>query len=142
GEHRAIPRNFFHTRINDALIDWVNAGANYIEVVTAAVDEADGHHSFVTEYAGTSNIMVDVLDPPGRFGDLDALRALTDPADFLEHLWNNGFAQLSATPFGPQVISSQLLALLERELPMPQALVDAVENDLGYEPAPPDFYFA
>src|SRR5690606_29533556 len=82
GEHRAIPRNFFHTHVNDALIDWFRDGANYIEVVTAAVDEADGHHSFITEYAGTSNIMVDVLDPPGRFGDLDTLRALTDPADF------------------------------------------------------------
>src|SRR5690606_15882279 len=55
GEHRAIPRNFFHTHVNDALIDWFRDGANYIEVVTAAVDEADGHHSFITEYARTSN---------------------------------------------------------------------------------------
>src|SRR5690606_5179910 len=49
GEHRAIPRNYFHTRINDAELDWLNFGQNYLDVVTDAVDEADGHHSFVTE---------------------------------------------------------------------------------------------
>jgi MYXO-CTERM domain-containing protein len=141
GDHRAIPRNFFHTQINDALIDWVNNGANYIEVVTAAVDEADGHHSFITEYAGPSNIMVDVLDPAGRFGDLDALRALTEPADYLEYLWSNGFAQGSSSPFGGLQISSEILAILGRELPIPQALLDSVREDQnGYELPPADFY--
>jgi MYXO-CTERM domain-containing protein len=141
GEHRAIPRNFFHTQVNDALIDWINNGLNYIEVVTAAVDEANGHHSFVTEYAGTSNIMVDVLDPPGRFGDPDALRALTAPADFLEYLWINGYAQSSGSPFGGQQISSQIVTILDRALPMPQNLVDAVRADYGYDLPQADFYF-
>jgi hypothetical protein len=138
GDHRAIPRNFFHTQINDALIDWFNAGANYIEVVTEAVDEADGHHSFVTEYAGASSIMVDVLDPPERFGDLDALAALADPADYLDYLWSHGYAQISG--FGFLQLSSQILAILDRDLPMPQALIDAVLADFGYELTPADFY--
>jgi hypothetical protein len=138
GEHRAIPRNFFHTQINDALIDWINNGANYIEVVTAAVDEADGHHSFITEYAGASNIMVDVLDPPERFGDLDALRALTDPADYLDYLWSHGYAQSNI--FGGLQLSTQILAILDRDLPMPQALVDAVEAEWGYKLTPAEFY--
>jgi Uncharacterized protein conserved in bacteria (DUF2330) len=141
GEHRAIPRNFFHTHVNDALIDWFNNGANYIEVVTAAVDEADGHHSFVTEYAGTSNIMVDVLDPPSRFGDVDELRALTAPADFLEYLWINGYAQSSGSPFGGLQISSQILTILDRALPMPQALVDRVREEQYYELTQAEFYF-
>ncbi|MCG8420251.1 MAG: DUF2330 domain-containing protein [Proteobacteria bacterium] len=38
GEHRAIPRNFFHTQINDAAIDWLSAASNYIDVVTRAVE--------------------------------------------------------------------------------------------------------
>jgi hypothetical protein len=138
GDHRAIPRNFFHTHINDALIDWINNGANYIEVVTDAVDEADGHHSFITEYAGTSNIMVDVLDPPGRFGDLATLRTITDPSAYLDYLWQNGFLQ--STLFGG-VLSSQLIAILERHLPMPQELVDRVyEDQWGYTLTPADFY--
>jgi hypothetical protein len=141
GEHRAIPRNFFHTHINDALIDWPRNGANYIEVATAAVDEADGHHSFITEYAGASDIMVGVLDPAGRFGDLDLLRTITDPADYLEYLWSNGFGQASSFPFGGLQLSSQILAILERELPIPQALVDRVREDAyGYELTAADFY--
>jgi hypothetical protein len=141
GDHRAIPRNFFHTQINDALIDWFRNGANYIEVVTAAVDEADGHHSFVTEYAGTSNIMVDVLDPPGRFGDVAELGALTEPADFLAYLWNYGYTQSAGGPFGAPVISGQLLTILDRALPMPQALADRALESYGYELTQAEFYF-
>jgi hypothetical protein len=143
GEHRAIPRNFFHTHINDARIDWFSNGANYIEVVTEAVDEANGHHSFITEYAGTSNIMVDVLDPISRFGDLNVLRTITEPADYLEYLWNNGFGQSAGFPFGGLQISSQILTILDRELPMPEALVDRVrEEQFGYELTQADFYFS
>ena len=83
GEHRAIPFNYFHTQINDARLDWLRNGANYVEVLTEAVDEADGHHSFVTEYAGTTASMVDVLDYPGRFGDLGYLRTVTDAATYV-----------------------------------------------------------
>ncbi len=41
GESRAIPRNYFHTEINDAEIDWLNFGQNYVEVINKAVDEAE-----------------------------------------------------------------------------------------------------
>jgi MYXO-CTERM domain-containing protein len=141
GDHRAIPRNFFHTQVNDALIDWGSNGSNYIEVVTAAVDEANGHHSFITEYAGTSNIMVDVLDPSSRFGDLALLRTITEPADYLDYLWSNGFGQSTGFPFGGLQLSSQILTILERDLPIPQALIDRVREDqYGYELAPADFY--
>jgi hypothetical protein len=122
GESRAIPRNYFHTIINDALINWLTAGSNYVEVITRAVDEADGHHSFVTEYAGTSAIMVDRLDYSGRFGDLAELRTITDAIDYVDYLLYNGYAVWDF--FGAQ-FSSQILTILQRELPVPSALLEA-----------------
>ena len=122
GQSRAIPRNFYHTDINDAQIDWLGFGSNYIDVVTAAVDEADGHHSFITEYAGTSSIMRNVLDPAGRFGDIGELSAITDPVLYMEYLASRGY------PFG-----SQLTAILGRHLPVPPELLDAgLEPDRYY----------
>lgn len=58
GGERVVPTNFRHVQLNPLKFDWESPGANYEEVVTRAVDEegADGH-AFVTEYAGTSNIV-------------------------------------------------------------------------------------
>lgn len=58
GDDRVVPTNFRHVQINPLKIDWLGLGANYEEVVTLAVDEegADGH-GFVTEYAGSSNVI-------------------------------------------------------------------------------------
>ena len=63
GEERAIPRNYRHTVLNDEKIDWFNAGRNYNDVVIEATNEAEDGQSFVTEYAGTSAVMRDVLAP-------------------------------------------------------------------------------
>lgn len=122
GEARAIPRNYYHTKINDAQIDWLNFGANYLEVVTRAVDDANGHHSFVTEYAGPSSRMVDVLDPSWRFGDLATMQTITDPVDYIEYLNSYGYpVPQQVPPFGFQY-PSQTLAVLQRYLPMPAGL--------------------
>ncbi|WP_045119065.1 DUF2330 domain-containing protein [Haliangium ochraceum] len=129
GEHRAIPRNFFHTQINDARIDWLNNAANYVEVVTDAVDEAEGHHSFVTEYAGTSEVMRDRLDYTGRFGDPEELRALSDPGDYLEYLLWHGYQEIA--PNGAEVVSAPFVSLVEEFLPLPPELVAAIEADIG-----------
>ncbi|WP_428267041.1 DUF2330 domain-containing protein [Haliangium sp.] len=126
GDSRAIPRNYYHTHINDALIDWLDNGANYVEVVTAAVDEADGAHSFVTEYAGSSNRMLGLLDPEWRFGDVVELRAIDEPIAYIEFL----------TAWQYQV-SPLLFPILEEQLPIPAGLEEAV----GYEISYPEFYF-
>ena len=138
GDARAIPRNFFHTHINDALIDWFNAGANYLDVVTEAVNEADGHHSFITEYAGPSSVMQGVLDSPGRFGDLALLRETTEPSVFLSYLWQNGYGQRGQ--FGEVQVTTQILSILDGHLPMPDALVERVQTDWGYALTPAEFY--
>lgn len=119
GESRAIPRNYFHTIINDAAIDWLNFGANYVDVINRAVDEADEHHSFVTEYAGTSSIMLDLLDYQGRFGDLAQLRQITDAVAYIEFLLQNGYAVFG---FNGAQFNSQILTILQRYLPVPSAL--------------------
>lgn len=133
GDARAIPRNYFHTKINDAEIDWLNFGANYAEVVTNAVDEADGHHSFVTEYAGTSTIMRDVLDYPGRFGDVDLLRATTDAVNYVEYLYYNGYTLPGVQPpsFIP-TFGAQMKGILSAHLPMPAALRDTGVTEDDY----------
>jgi hypothetical protein len=81
GDARAVPTNYRHVTLNPLQLDWENPGANYLDVVTMAVDEegADGH-AFVTEYAGTSIFVpqVGISDAdwdPMAFVDLDATEA-------------------------------------------------------------------
>ena len=135
GEDRAIPRNYNHTKINDAALDWLNAGANYVDVVTDAVDEIEGHHSFITEYAGTSGVMVDILDYQGRFGNLGELATKDTVVDYVQYMNDTGFALFTNSQFGfsPQY-SSQVLNVLQKHFPMPQALIDE-------EIAPADYYW-
>jgi len=68
GAGRAIPRNYYHTVINDAKLNWLTSGQNYNDVIIAATHEADGRHTFVTEYAGSASVMRNLLNAPGRFG--------------------------------------------------------------------------
>ncbi|HTE52820.1 MAG TPA: DUF2330 domain-containing protein [Kofleriaceae bacterium] len=139
GEDRAIPRNYFHTEINDAEIDWFSFGANYIDVITRAVDEADEHQSFVTEYAGDSAIMLDLLDYPSRFGDLDELRSNTDAVNYVEYLSSTGYTAASFSPGSfSATFTSQTLAVLARHLPVPAALAEYLTNQ-GLTTS--DYYF-
>ena len=111
GSDRAVPENYRHVRINEARIDWFNGGFNYPQVVSEAADEAGGH-AFVTDYAGGSKVMDRLLYADGRF-DLEKLRQLKDPADFIAELLAQRFAR-----------DGQMQALLRRHLPMPAAVVD------------------
>ncbi len=126
GDDRAIPRNYHHTRINDAAIDWINAGANYAQVVTDAVDEIEGHHSFVTEYAGPSSIMREILDYQGRFGQEAMLAGNTGAVEFVQYLNNNGFPLFGGqgpNGFNP-TFSPLILNILQASLPVPAALLE------------------
>ena len=79
GEHRVAPTNYRAVQINPLMVDWVNLGANYEQLVTLAVDGrgSDGH-GFVTEYAGPSSIVMSegLLNPgwdASKFLDIDPL---------------------------------------------------------------------
>jgi len=130
GNSRAIPRNFYHTEINDAELNWLGFGDNYLDVINRAVDEADGHHSFVTEYAGTSGIMQNILDYQGRFGDLDALRATTDAINYVEYLTYNGFTTGGNTPpLFQATFTSQTLGILQQYLPVPKKILRELQKN-------------
>jgi hypothetical protein len=111
GKGRAIPRNYYHTVINDALLDWVNGSQNYNDVIIKAAGEAPGKHTFVTEYAGTSDIMKKLLNAPGRFGDILTLAQQADAVSFVEYLLQHQYT-----------FTSQLVGILSRYLPVPAAL--------------------
>lgn len=118
GEGRGIPRNYHHVVINDALLDW-NAGVeNYAALVTRAVAEVPGKHAFVTEYAGPSDVMKNVLAPPSRFGTEAGLALQTSAQGFVDILFTEGFA--------PQVRSGVLppgvRRILLESMPLPPAL--------------------
>jgi hypothetical protein len=111
GAGRAIPRNYYHTVINDLAIDWANSGRNYNDVIIEAVGQAPFKHSFVTEYAGPSTIMQKVLNAPGRFGTTAELAASPDAGSFMNYLQTHGFA-----------FTSQLTTILGRYIPYPPGL--------------------
>ncbi len=113
GDGRAIPRNYYHTIINDAQINWFTAGQNYNDVIIQAVGEANGKHSFVTEYAGSSGVMRNVLDSPGRFNNLPMLATLSDPI---------GYVQQALTMFA---LNGQFTTIVSRYIPLPAALASS-----------------
>ncbi len=108
-DHRAIPENYLHVKINEALIDWWSGGFNYPEVVTQAADEAGGQ-AFVTDYAGPSSIVGDFFF--GEF-DLETLRGKSHPADFLDEALGQGFPR-----------DTQMQTLIRRHIPMPAAVLE------------------
>jgi Uncharacterized protein conserved in bacteria (DUF2330) len=124
GAGRAIPRNYNHVIINDSQLDWLNQAKNYNDVVIKAVSETPEKHAFITEYAGLSDVMKDVLDPPGRFGSIATLATLNDPANFVEYLFNNGYAPTTTQGFGffRAALTPNLKAMVLQAIPLPASL--------------------
>jgi MYXO-CTERM domain-containing protein len=127
GAGRAIPRNYYHTVLNDAVIDWSIGHANYNDVIIAATSEAPGHHSFVTEYAGTSSVMKNQLNYDGRFGSTSELAAQPNAVSFIQYLFDHGYGQANQSNFGPVggvnvTFTSQLLAILGNYIPEPPVM--------------------
>jgi MYXO-CTERM domain-containing protein len=60
GKARAVPQNYYSLELNEARINWFNAGSNYNDVVTAAADDASGQ-GFVTEMAGATDVLADQI---------------------------------------------------------------------------------
>lgn len=121
GESRAIPHNYQHVEINEEHVDWINGASNYGEVVARAIDEADGGHAFVTEFAGSTQIMEGLLDPPGRFGSRARLEALPTLSSLLANLVD------------PEWPASAVTAVLALHYPMPDgAALDGLTAEQYY----------
>ncbi|HEY1587116.1 MAG TPA: DUF2330 domain-containing protein [Polyangia bacterium] len=113
GAGRAIPRNYYHTVINDAKLDWIDGSQNYNDVIIAATAEAPDKHSFVTEYAGSVAPMQGILDAPGRFGSQTDLAAQPTDVAFVQYMLAHGFP-----------LTAQTTAVLGNYIPEPVALVN------------------
>ena len=91
GDSRVASSNYRHVTLNPLKFEWNGLEIGYRDVVTRAVDEpgADGH-AFVTEYAGTSEVVMrdDLLGP----------------------LWNTMAFELAMTP------TEAVLQLLDQQL--------------------------
>ncbi|MDB4971451.1 MAG: hypothetical protein JWN44_7140 [Myxococcales bacterium] len=111
GAGRAIPRNYYHTVINDAKLDWINGATNYNDVIIAATGEAPDKHSFVTEYAGTAAIMRNTLNAPGRFGDEMTLAQQPTDSAFVQYLFQHQFP-----------LTTQTFGVLSKYIPVPPGL--------------------
>jgi MYXO-CTERM domain-containing protein len=134
GAGRAIPRNYYHTVIDEALLDWSNGAQNYNDVIIKATKEAEGRHTFVTEYAGSSSVMQNALGAPERFGSTTVLAAQPDIVSFLDYLAANGYPTRTVGPGGPvlfvqQSYSTQILGILGGYIPVPPNLPVASPSD-------------
>lgn len=118
GAGRGIPRNYHHSVINDAVIDWPNRGQNYNDVIIRAVGEAPGRHSFVTEFSGPGTSVGAALNPATRFGTRQQFATAPSPEAFIDLLFSRGFAAPTLTSPLP-VFSGTLKAILARYLPPP-----------------------
>jgi len=73
---RAVPFNYNALELNEARINWFNASSNYNDVVTAAADDAGGQ-GFVTEFAGPSSQLAEVVWTSFEESDWSATRQAT-----------------------------------------------------------------
>jgi hypothetical protein len=73
---RGVPRNYLSLELNDAKINWFNAGSTYNAVVTAAADEAGGQ-GFVTEFAGETAMFKDRIWTTGEETSWESFKGST-----------------------------------------------------------------
>ncbi|MEE9383044.1 MAG: DUF2330 domain-containing protein [Nannocystaceae bacterium] len=138
-DHRVVPRNYRHVQVNPLKIDWLDRASNYRDVVTRAVDEdrADGR-AFVTEYAGTSEI----VQPSGLVQPTwDAsIFATIDPIQVSAELQRQDFLYCEPN-FGCEYYHSLILGILGKYLPTPEgveqnefyACLECFEEDIDLE---------
>jgi len=114
GPARAIPKNFLHVILNDAVFDWLRPGANYKTVVSKAVDQASGH-AFTTEYAKQTDKWKRKF--ANKSWDPSKLESITDPSTFLMKLLEYGYPR-----------TTQMQNLIRKHLPKPAKYKDVKDN--------------
>ena len=134
---RAIPKNFLHVVINEAVVDWLQFGANYKTVVSKAVDQGSGH-AFTTEYAQpTSELKTSGVQFANPNWDTTKLAGIGDPTLFMQAMLSQGFS-------GTNVVRS----LFNKYIPKPaqfatvtdQEFYSCIQNGGSYPPC--DSYLA
>ncbi len=136
---RAIPKNFLHVVINEAVVDWLQYGANYKTVVSKAVDQGSGH-AFTTEYAQPTSDLT-VQNPNFAFANPNwntaKLATITDPTLFMQAMLSQGFT-------GTTTVRN----LFKKYIPKPAAFATVTDSEFysciqnGGAYAPCDGYLA
>jgi hypothetical protein len=109
GDARAVPINYAEIAINQAKLDWFNAGRNYDQLLKDAANEAKGN-AFAVEYAmpaANSSPWFFTISP----SQLGQLAAASTPPAFI--------AQLRALGLPP---TGAVLQVVRRFIPLPDAL--------------------
>lgn len=109
GASRAVPENYLDAVLIEAPQTYY--GTESIELIGNAVDQAGGH-AFVTTFAGPTGSLPPLFVEAESY-PTDGLAELTDATAFLQALRSRGFTG-----------SPELLSMLQRYLPLPQALAD------------------
>lgn len=109
GEHRAIPANYASLELNEALIDWINPGRNYNDVVTRAANEAGGQ-GFVTEMAGEATPLSETIFSADQLARWELIRAMD---------WTDRHGELLGETLGMYGSFDGVREVLERTLPPP-----------------------
>ena len=115
---RAIPKNFLHVIVNEAVIDWLQYGANYKTVVSKAVDQGSGH-AFTTEYAQlTSELKKAGVAFANPNWNTAYLATLTDPSAFLSVMFGQGFSS-----------TTMASKLVKKYIPKPDAFKTVTDQE-------------
>ena len=117
GNDRAAPTNYAHIELNQTALDWRALGANYKEVVTLAIDsEMANGHAFVTEYAGTSEVVArgNLWSPQWSSEPFVA----ADPKDVFDMLVSQDFVDFCEQD-GCEYTHPLLESIVHKYLPVP-----------------------
>ncbi len=103
---RSVPTNYRSLELNEARINWLDGGQNYLDVVNQAADEAGGQ-GFVTEYAKPNSELEGFISSPNDRLELDNYRNSYDEGNG----WSlNGLIQTLAAQYNGQELGFALEA--------------------------------
>lgn len=120
GSRRAVPLNYAHVLPNLEHLDWFTA-ANYMDVVSAAVNEAPDGHGFITELSGPTDQVAPFFETtlPGVGPEQrEQLESQTDIGRYMQQLWN----------FAPIGVTNPVLNAMSPHAPVPPELdIDPIQ---------------
>jgi hypothetical protein len=139
GTSRAVPLNYRHVTIDETAIDWRRSGRNYVDVVSAAVDEAGGR-AFVTDHADNyiSQLLAVRVPPDSVLSEAQEAQTLGDLVNGRLNLTDPDIGRLVTQFFTPPegISATQYLRCLGcyddwTERPFDgAAFVEALERDV------------
>ncbi|MSP91434.1 MAG: DUF2330 domain-containing protein [Myxococcales bacterium] len=115
GAARAIPKNFLHVELNDAVFDWMTGGGNYKTVVSKAVDQGSGHAWLTEQAAPTAKAAIPFAQPGWNTAELAKQGSA---GKFLQYMMQHQYPR-----------SSQMQSLIRKHVPKPKAFGKATDQE-------------